>query len=89
MNEYQRRLKQDIVSLPRNSLNAALNDPVLRVFWIFYAVIAVIVLTAEPLIAFCTKDDKRPPPEVVCPPYWKCNGPPGTRAANCECWDKY
>lgn len=32
---------------------------------------------------------KRLPPEAVCPAFWKCIGPPETRAADCKCWDRY
>jgi len=46
----------------------------------------MILLLATILLA---SPPKRPPPEVACPPYWKCNGPPETRAANCECWERY
>lgn len=27
-------------------------------------------------------------PPCTPPPYWKCNGPPETRARGCECWDE-
>lgn len=54
MNNYQRQLKKTVADLPTNAVYAAINDPVMRAFWCFYAFIAVICFTAEPLIHWLT-----------------------------------
>lgn len=54
MSDYTDQLKKNIRGLPGASINAAINDPVMRVFWCYYALIAVICLIAEPFIGWLT-----------------------------------